>query len=356
MTRPDQQADSQATTRDVAHALERLRVGADLDEALAESVFRHVIAGQVDDATIVALLDGLRTKGEAPAEIAGVVRALRASMLRVAHVAPEQLVDTCGTGGGRITTVNISTAAAFVAAGAGVLVAKHGNRSFTSRSGSADVLEALGIAIDVSPERASALLAEHGIVFLFAPTYHAGVRHVAAARRRLGVATIMNLVGPLANPAGAGRQVVGVADPERGMVMADALRRLGTIHGLVVHGEAGLDEIAPTGGSIMWEVTGDSVRQWRLDPDDFGLAVSSLDGLAGGDPADNAAILDELLREPDAAAPALRSAVLLNAAAAIHVAGISRSFGAAVEAADAALRDGRAYARVRVLRTRRPDG
>jgi anthranilate phosphoribosyltransferase len=341
---------------DIQRALDSLRRGADLDDALAEATFRRVIAGESVDTEIVALLDGLRTKGETAAEIAGVVRALRASMLRVAHATPEGLVDTCGTGGGRITTVNISTAAAFVAAGAGVTVAKHGNRSFTSRSGSADVLEALGLAIDLSPARASTVLAEHGIVFLFAPTYHAGMRHVASARRQLGVATIMNLVGPLANPASAGRQVVGVADAARGGVMADALRRLGTVHGLVVHGEIGLDEISPMGESTIWEVTDAGVRQWRLDPADFELATPSLDGLAGGEPADNAATIEQLLSQPSVAAPALRSAVVLNAAAAIHVSGLTRSFGEAVEAAIAALNDGRAHARVLALRTLRADG
>lgn len=342
--------------RDLQRALALLRRGVDLDSALVEATFRRVITGEFGDVDIVALLDGLRAKGEVAAEIAGVVRALRASMLRVTHTTPDLLVDTCGTGGGRITTVNISTAAAFVAAGAGVTVAKHGNRSFTSRSGSADVLEALGVVIALSPARASQVLAEQGIVFLFAPTYHAGMRHVASARRQLGVTTIMNLVGPLANPASAGRQVVGVADPVRGVVMADALRQLGTVHGLVVHGEVGLDEIAPMGASIVWEVVDGGARQWRLDPADYGLATLSLDGLAGGEPADNAAILDGLLRRPSDAAPALRSAILLNAAAAIHVAGSAPSFGAAVEAAIAALYDGRAYARLQALRAIRADG
>src|SRR6266850_292480 len=197
--------------------------------------------GEATPAQIAALLMGLRVKGETPDEVAGAARALREAMVRVDAAGPH-LVDTCGTGGGAVGTFNISTAAAFVAAGAGATVAKHGNRSFTSTCGSADVLEALGVGIGLDAPGAARVLREAGIAFLFAPTFHPAMRHVGPVRRELGITSVMNLLGPLANPAGARRQVVGVADRERAPLMADALARLGAVHAMVVHGRVGMDE------------------------------------------------------------------------------------------------------------------
>jgi anthranilate phosphoribosyltransferase len=332
----------------VRHALSLLAAGRGLEEDEAARAFEEIMAGEAGPASLGALLLALRTRGESPAEIAGAVRALRSAMRRVEHPAPESLVDTCGTGGGKIGTLNLSTAAAFVAAGAGALVAKHGNRSFTSRSGSADVLEALGVGIDLSPARAGEILAETGIVFLYAPSYHPAMRHVASVRRELGVPTVMNLVGPLANPALAGRQVVGVADAERAPRMAGALARLGAVHALVVHAEIGMDEIAPVGRTQVWEVREGAVAEWSLDPSDYGLATASLDGLAGGSPEENA---DTIRRMFDGAAPAasVEAAVLLNAAAAIYVSGRVGSMADAVDAARTALREGRAAERLAAL-------
>ncbi len=308
------------------------------------------MSGQAPASVVAELLLALRAKGESAAEIAGAVRALRGAMRRVAHPRPDLLVDTCGTGGGAITTVNISTAAAFLAVGAGVPIAKHGNRSYTSRSGSADVLEALGIAIDLHPDRAARVLADVGIVFLFAPSYHPAMRHVAPIRRQLAVPTVMNLVGPLANPAGVGRQVVGVGDRTRGPAMAGALARLGVIHALVLHAAIGMDEISPVGKTAVWEITDGRVREWEFDPGETGLGTPSLVGLEGGEPHENAAKMIALLERPAAAPAALRGAVVLNAAAAIYVAGLAPTLHAAVDAAMESLVSGRARERLEALR------
>jgi anthranilate phosphoribosyltransferase len=333
----------------VRHALSLLAAGRGLDEPSATSAFEEIMAGVAGPASLGALLLALRTRGESPEEIAGAVRALRGAMRRVAHAAPERLVDTCGTGGGRVGTLNLSTAAAFVAAGAGVEVAKHGNRSFTSRSGSADVLEALGVRVDIAPDHAAHVLASVGVVFLYAPTYHPAMRHVAPVRRELGVPTIMNLVGPLANPALAGRQVVGVADPDRAPRMAGALARLGSAHALVVHADVGMDEIAPLGTTAVWEVRDGQISEWLLDPAALGLAVHSLVGLEGGAPEENAATLERLF-EGSPTSAAVKAAVLLNAAAAIYVSGRVGSLADGVEAARASLGEGRAGARLAALR------
>jgi anthranilate phosphoribosyltransferase len=231
---------------------------------------------------------------------------------------PGQLVDTCGTGGGTVTTFNISTAAGLLAAGVGVRVAKHGNRSFTSQCGSADVLEALGVPLDASPPQMSAVLREAGVVFMFAPTMHPAMRHVGPVRRELGVPTVMNIVGPLANPAAAGRQVVGVAERARMPLLAGALAALGSRHALVVHGEPGMDEVSPMGITHVTEVRNGRLREWTIDPTAFGLAPCAPEDLAGGAPADNARLVLDVLRGSGPAGA--RAAVVLNAACALYVA------------------------------------
>src|SRR5437899_3630135 len=267
-----------------------------LSERLAADVFGAVMRGEATPAQTAALLGGLRVKGETPEEVAGAARALRAAMVRVETNAP-YLVDTCGTGGGAVTTFNISTAAAVVAAGAGATVAKHGNRSFTSKCGSADVLEALGIAIGIDAAAAARLLREARVAFLFAPNFHPAMRHVGPVRRELGITSVMNLLGPLANPAGVQRQLVGVADRDRAPLLAQALARLGTEHAMVVHGRVGMDEISPQGVTDVWEVRNGSVRVWELDPADHGLAVDDVAGLSGAEPPANAARIERLLRD-----------------------------------------------------------
>lgn len=331
------------------HALSRVVAGHVLNENEAGSAFEEIMAGDAPPGAVGELLLALRARGEAASELAGAVAALRGVMLTVPYHTPSLLVDTCGTGGGVVRTLNVSTAAAFVAAGAGVPIAKHGNRSFTSRSGSADVLEALGVSIHVGSERAGEILAEVGLVFLFAPDYHPAMRHVAGVRRDLGVPTLMNLVGPLANPALAGRQVVGVADADRAPMVADALLRLGAMHALVVHGEIGIDEIAPVGLTRVWEVLDGTLREWRLDPADVGLDTPSLEGLEGGEPSENAERILALFARPASVPAALRAAVLLNAAGAIYVSGTSESLPDAVAQARRALDSGAALARLKSL-------
>ena len=351
-------------------ALLTLSKGRHLTAEEAAAAFGVVMRGEATHEQLRELLVGLKTKGETADEVAGAAQALRSAMIRLPvtpHVAPRTshpvpLVDTCGTGGGTVSTFNVSTTAAFVAAGAGVPIAKHGNRSFTSRSGSADVLEALGIDIALAPERAAQVLDAVGLVFLFAPHYHPAMKHAAPVRKELKTTTIFNLLGPLANPAGVTRQVIGVSDLERGPLVAEALGRLGAEHALVVHAEVGMDEISPAGLTRVWEVGGPQAsglgpREWKLDPADYGLRDDDLGALKGGEPAENAERLERLLRPTSGGRPsddpAGRAAVLLNAAAAIYVS-TEISFDRAVEQADRSLRNGDAAAVLAELRRASP--
>ena len=310
-----------------------------LSEPQATEVFGAVMRGEATPVQIAALLIGLRVKGETAEEIAGAARALRQAMVRVeAHGA--HLVDTCGTGGGTVSTFNISTAAAFVAAGAGASVAKHGNRSFTSQCGSADVLEALGVRIALEAADAARVLREACLTFLFAPNFHPAMKHAGPVRRELAVGSVMNLLGPLANPAGVRRQVVGVAERDRAPLVAAALARLGTDHALVVHGRVGMDEIAPYGISDVWEVKAGEVTVWEVDPDRYGLAIGDVTPLAGAAPAANAARIEALLGDGGHDVAGL-AAVLLNAGAAIYVAGLADSYAGGVTRAREVVRAGK---------------
>ncbi len=330
-------------THRIAGPLERaihaLAASESLGEALAADVFGVVMRGEASPAQIGGLLMALRVKGETADELAGAARALRAAMVHVQVDAPH-LVDTAGTGGGAVTTFNISTGAALVAAGAGATVAKHGNRSYTSQCGSADVLEALGVSVGLDAGGAVRVLREAGIAFLFAPNFHPAMRHVAPVRKELGVTTLMNLLGPLANPAGVRRQVIGVADAPRGPLVAQALSRLGVEHALVVHGRIGMDEISPVGDTDVWEVRDGEVVAWTLDPSDYGLAVRDVTTLRGAEPRANAVRLERLLA--DGVDPDGRAAVLLNAGAAVYVAGLEPSYREGIARARAALDSGAA--------------
>jgi anthranilate phosphoribosyltransferase len=321
-------------------AIQQIAQGLSLNQETSAGAFGVLMRGAASPVQAAALLMGLRAKGETPDEVAGAARALRGAMVRVEAGDQELLVDTCGTGGGRIGTLNISTAAAFIVAGAGVPVAKHGNRSYTSRSGSADVIEALGIDIGIPPERAAKVLSAAGIVFLFAPTYHPAMRHLAAVRKELGVATIMNLLGPLVNPAGVARQVVGVAEDVRAPLVAEALAALGARHALVLHAAVGMDEISPAGATFVWEIREGRRTAWELDPGRYGLNCDDLEDLAGGEPTENAERIERLFCGDGSAA--VRCAALLNAAAALYVSGNGWSFEESVDQARDALANGAA--------------
>ncbi len=325
---------------DLQTVIQKAAGGEHLTGFEAEFAFDVFMEGEASPVQMAALLTALRAKGVTPVEVAGGVRALRKAMIPIDSASPDALIDTCGTGGGAVTTFNISTAAALVARGAGARIAKHGNRSFTSRCGTADVLEALDVRIELSPEEMGGVLQEAGLVFMFAPLLHPAMRHVGPVRRELGFPTIMNVLGPLTNPAGVRRQLVGVADPALVPLIVEALRELGHIRALVVHGEAGLDELSPMGATDVAELDDGSVSQWTVRPEDFGLASCSAEDLEGGEPEDNARIILNVLEGEERGGA--RTAVLMNAGAAVYVAGISDTLGEGVEAAAKALDDGRA--------------
>lgn len=309
--------------------LATLATGAALSAAAAEAAFATVMEGEATPAQIAALLTALRIRGETPAELEGLVRAMRARMIRVE--APPGAIDVCGTGGDGRNTLNVSTATAIVAAGAGVPVAKHGNRAFSSRTGGADVLAALGLGADAPPDRLASILRETGLVFLFAPNHHPALRPAAVIRTELGFRTILNLAGPLTNPAGVRRQLAGVHDPAWLAPFATLLGRLGAERAWVVHG-AGLDELTLAGETQVAALEHGRVREFRVTPEDAGLDRAPVEAIAGGAPAENAAALRALLRGQRGA---YRDTVLLNTAAALIVAG--RAFdlreGAALAAA-----------------------
>jgi anthranilate phosphoribosyltransferase len=342
----------------LAQALDLLSRGRDLTSDQAAAAFGVVMRGEAAPLEIKALLLGLKAKGETPEEIAGAAQALRSAMVTVRPGGGTPLVDTCGTGGGTVGTFNISTAAAFVVAAAGSRVAKHGNRSYTSKCGSADVLEALGVDIGLSPERVTEVLNRAGVAFLFAPNYHPAMRHVGPVRKELGVPTVMNLLGPLANPAGVRRQVIGVADSERAPRMAAALARLGVEHAFVVHAEIGMDEISPAGATRIWEIRSGAVSTWSLEPADYGMAWPDPEDLLGGEPAHNAERIERLLGGSSPDDEAGRRAVILNAAAGIYVAGLVGSYAEGIELASRVLAEGRAAVALARLReaARRLDG
>lgn len=334
---------------DLRPFIEEVAQGQALSADQAEEVFSAVVSGEASPIQVGALLMGLRTRGILPCEVAGGVRALRRVMVQVPARDPEDLTDTCGTGGGALTTFNISTAAALVAAGMGARIAKHGNRSFTSRSGSADILEALGVKIQLTPDQMGQVLDEVGIVFMFAPLLHPAMRHVATVRKELGITTIMNLLGPLTNPAGARRQLVGVAEPGILWLIVEALRELGHRRALVVHGTPGMDELSPLGPSQVAELMEDgSIQEGMLAPGQLGFSAITADALAGGSPEENARVVLRVLRgEDDGGA---RAAVLLNAAGALYVAGKGESLPHALELARESLDMGAGLRKLEELR------
>jgi anthranilate phosphoribosyltransferase len=317
----------------------------DLSPGDAACAMRTLMEGRATPAQVGSLLTALRMKGETSREIAAFAGVMREHAVTITPRIEGTLVDTCGTGGDGAQTFNISTAAALIAAGAGVPVVKHGNRSMSSRCGSADVLEYLGVGLGCPPERLCEILERIHIAFLFAPVHHPAMRHVAGPRRELGIRTVFNLLGPLTNPAGANAQVVGVYDPALTETIAEVLRLLGMRRAMVVHG-SGLDEISTAGETRVSELNGGRVRTYIIRCDEFGTAPASPDDLRGGDVGDNARILMEILegeRGP------CRDIAAVNAGAAIYVGGRAPSLSSGVEQAARAIDSGKALAKLHAL-------
>jgi anthranilate phosphoribosyltransferase len=340
----------------IHEALDKIVAGHDLSRAEAELAMEEILAGQTSTEQIAGLLVALRIKGESVDEIAGFATVMRRHatvIFPAGHAAPggSPIIDTCGTGGDGLGTFNISTATAFVVAGAGVRVAKHGNRSSGSRVGSADVLEALGVSIDIPAARVARSIEEIGIGFLYAPAMHAATRHAIPARRELRIRTIFNLLGPLTNPAGASAQIVGVYDAKLTTLMAEVLDELGTERAFVVHGMDGLDELSISGESSIAELRDRTVRSYRVTPEDFGLARAPLESILGSDAAHNAQIVRHVLGSPgrEHEHGAHRDIVLMNASAALVAAGRAKEFLEGVKVAAESIDSGAARKKLEAL-------
>jgi anthranilate phosphoribosyltransferase len=337
----------------IQDAIRTVVEGQHLTAAAAYAVMEQIMSGQATDAQIAAFLTGLRMKGETVAELTGFAKVMREKVTPVptrhrvaaslSGTEREMLVDTCGTGGDASGTFNVSTATAFVVAGAGIPVAKHGNRSVSSLCGSADVIEALGVKLDLPPEKVGRCIDEVGIGFLFAPLLHKAMRYVMLARREIRIRTVFNILGPLTNPAGASAQVIGVYAGDLTEMMAHVLNNLGSFRAFVVHGEDGLDEITVTDGTRIAEIRDNQVHTYTVRPEDFGLKRATLKDLQGGGAADNAQIIRAVLKgEPGPK----RDIVLLNAGAAIAAGGKARDIREGVTAAAHSIESGAALGKL----------
>ena len=316
--------------------LKKAAAGEALSAGEAERALEEIMEGAANPAVTAALLTALRVRGESVGEIVGFARAMRRFAQKVE--APEGVVDTCGTGGDAKGTINISTAAAFVARGVGVTIAKHGNRAATSQAGSADVLEALGAEIGLEPREVGRCIEEVGIGFMFARSHHPAMRHVVPVRAELPFRTIFNLLGPLTNPAGAERQLVGVFDGDYVRPVAEALKDLGAEKALVVHGADGLDEITVTGPTLVAEVSDGSITEYKISPEQFGFSRHDPGGLLGGDAHLNARVLKDVLSGEEEGAA--RDVILLNAGAAVYVSGRAKTLEEGVRLAGESIESG----------------
>ena len=332
------------TNSKLTNAIKAIARGEELGDADLEGAFDAMLAGDALPEEIGALLMGLAVRGETEAELLAGARAMRSASRKLDVAGP--VLDTCGTGGLPWTSLNTSTAAAIVIAAAGGRVAKHGNRSVPPKTGSADVLEALGVNIDISEETFHACLEGAGVAFMFARSHHAAAAHVAPVRKQLGIRTIFNLLGPLTNPAGAQHQILGVSQPHWVLPMAQTLAKLGTTHSWVVHGADGIDEISISGTTHIAEIKGDTVRQFDITPETFDLPTHALTALAGGAPKDNAAAITALL---DGQSGAFRDIVTLNAAAGLHIFGNATDLQTGISMAQTAIDSGKAKATLSAL-------
>ena len=325
----------------IREAISSVVSGQSLSMEDAVTVMEEIMEGEATPAQLGAFLTALSLKGETPEEIAGMAKVMREKALRVNVEGP--LVDTCGTGGDGKNSFNISTAAAFVAAGAGLKVAKHGNRAASGSCGSADVLEALGVKIDLPPEGVEQCINQVGMGFMFAPVFHPSMRHAAPVRREIGIRNVFNILGPLTNPAGVQAQLVGVAHAQLEKQMAEVLRLLGVRHAIVAHGQDGLDELTLDGETQGWEVVGGRVREWSTSPESAGLPSASLDQIKGGSKEENAATMRRIFQ---GASGPLRDVVLLNSAAVLLVGGEVEDIAQGVEQAARVIDDGAALAKL----------
>ena len=329
----------------LSETLGALIAGEDLSARRMEALMRVIMAGEASPARLGAILAALAAKGETATEIAAAAKVMRELMTPVA--APrEHLIDTCGTGGDGARLFNVSTGAAFVAAAGGAVVAKHGNRAASGASGSADALEVLGLPLDLNPDQIARCLREVSIAFLFAPAHHLAMKHAAPTRKELGVRTIFNVLGPLCNPAGVRRQVLGVAEPKRMRQMAEALEVLDAEVALVMRSEDGLDEISLAAPTEIIELKDGELREYKISPEDFGIARASLDSLVVDSPQSSVAILEEALAGRHAAGAAM---LALNGGAALYVAGLARNLDDAVKMAGDLLDSGQAREKMRQL-------
>lgn len=322
----------------IREIISKLSLKQNLSKDEAYAAMNDIMSGNATESQIAAFLMGLRLKGETVDEIAGCALSMREKATRI-NSKHENVIDTCGTGGDASGTFNISTTAAIIAAGAGAVVAKHGNRAVSSKCGSADVLKALGVNIEISVEKVSRVLDELGITFLFAPLMHGAMKYAAPVRKDLGIRTIFNVLGPLTNPAGAKRQVLGVFDSSLTEVMASVLAELGSDHALVVHGEGGFDELSTLGWTKISELKGGSINTYNITAQEFGFSNNSAAGLKGGDAVTNSQIVRDILNGKNGAP---REISLLNAAAALVVASKAQSLKEGVSLAQESLDSGAA--------------
>lgn len=337
------------TNVDIKRVIQAVVDGRELTTAEATAAMDAIMTGQVTGAQIGALVTALRMRGETVEEIAGFATAMRRHALHVTLAAGDgPLVDTCGTGGDSSGTFNISTTAAFAIAGAGVRVAKHGNRAFTSKCGSADLLEGLGVRIELTPEQVATCVERVGIGFMYAPAFHPAMRFVGPARREIGIRTIFNVLGPLTNPAGARHQLIGVGHPDIAQKLAQVLGRLGSEHAVLVHADEGLDELGIAGPSAVTEFDArdGQIRTYTVTPEEFGLTRATADQLQGGGVADNVAITRAILAGANGPR---RSITLLNAGAGIYAANAAPTYAAGIAMAAEAIDSGRALAKLEQL-------
>ncbi|MFQ5975174.1 MAG: anthranilate phosphoribosyltransferase [Candidatus Hydrothermarchaeales archaeon] len=319
----------------------------DLNKEEAEEAMKTIMSGNATEAQIGSFLTALRLKGETVEEITACAKIMRDFAARIHPKVEGTLVDTCGTGGDKIKTFNISTVSAFVVSGAGIPIAKHGNRSVTSKSGSADVLEALGVKIDIPPKEVEKNIEDIGIGFMFAPGFHSAMKHVIGARREMGIRTVFNILGPLTNPAHAQAQVLGVFDPDLTEKMVNVLNDLGTETAMVVHGMVSLDEISTVGETKVSELKDKMVTTYKIKPEDYGLKRANIYELLGGDPEENASIAKSILKDGEKGPK--RDIVVLNAAAGIYVGGKADSISVGIDLARESIDSGEAYKKLELL-------